>query len=114
GYNVDFRSYNHMGHSTCDDELLHLQLFLKQRIPEKQAKKSSLYLKARCDTAPLLEAGKVVSTTIRVESIIREDLNIEALEMVELYCELLLACAGLVDQSRAPAKPSTNTYTHRR
>ncbi|KAJ1999442.1 hypothetical protein GGI04_004570 [Coemansia thaxteri] len=35
GYSVDFRTYNHMGHSTCEDELLHLQLFLKQRIPEK-------------------------------------------------------------------------------
>ncbi|KAJ2457747.1 hypothetical protein GGF42_002494 [Coemansia sp. RSA 2424] len=35
GYNVEFRSYKHMGHSTCEDELLHLQLFLKKRIPEK-------------------------------------------------------------------------------
>ncbi|KAJ2104430.1 hypothetical protein IW146_008649 [Coemansia sp. RSA 922] len=37
GYNVDFRSYNHMGHSTCEDELLHLQMFLKKSIPEKIA-----------------------------------------------------------------------------
>ncbi|KAJ2859881.1 hypothetical protein GGH94_005858 [Coemansia aciculifera] len=36
-YNVDFRSYNHMGHSTCEDELLHLQMFLKKSIPEKIA-----------------------------------------------------------------------------
>ncbi|KAJ2884325.1 hypothetical protein IWW38_005440 [Coemansia aciculifera] len=35
GYNVEFRSYERMGHSTCEDELLHLQMFLKKRIPEK-------------------------------------------------------------------------------
>ncbi|KAJ2810785.1 hypothetical protein FBU31_007910 [Coemansia sp. 'formosensis'] len=34
-YNVDFCSYNQMSHSTCDDKLFHLQLFLKQRITEK-------------------------------------------------------------------------------
>ncbi|KAJ2491710.1 hypothetical protein IWW37_002034 [Coemansia sp. RSA 2050] len=35
GYNVDFRSYDHMGHSTCDDELLHLQMFLKKVLPKE-------------------------------------------------------------------------------
>ncbi|KAJ2884060.1 Vacuolar protein sorting-associated protein ist1 [Coemansia aciculifera] len=65
-----------------------------------QAKKSSLNLKARREIAPLLETGKIESATVRVENIIREDLNVEALEMVELYCELLTARVGLVDQSR--------------
>ncbi|KAJ2790777.1 hypothetical protein GGI18_001586 [Coemansia linderi] len=37
GYSVDFRSYDHMGHSTCDDELMHLQMFLKKTLPEKIA-----------------------------------------------------------------------------
>ncbi|KAJ2742049.1 Vacuolar protein sorting-associated protein ist1 [Coemansia sp. BCRC 34301] len=70
------------------------------RLKLLQAKKSSLNLKARREIAPLLEAGKIESATIRVENIIREDLNVEALEMVELYCELLTARVGLVDQSR--------------
>ncbi|KAJ1651436.1 Vacuolar protein sorting-associated protein ist1, partial [Coemansia sp. RSA 25] len=61
---------------------------------------SSLNLKARREIAPLLEAGKIESATIRVENIIREDLTIEALEIVELYCELLTARVGLIDQSR--------------
>ncbi|KAJ2824273.1 Vacuolar protein sorting-associated protein ist1, partial [Coemansia sp. 'formosensis'] len=54
---------------------------------------------------PLLVAGKVESATIRVENIVREDLNVKALEMAELYCELLIARAGLIDQSRVSAKP---------
>ncbi|KAJ2457745.1 Transcription initiation protein spt3 [Coemansia sp. RSA 2424] len=70
------------------------------RLKLLQAKKSSLNLKARREIAPLLEAGKIESATIRVENIIREDLTIEALEIVELYCELLTARVGLIDQSR--------------
>ena len=47
--------------------------------------------------AQLLEAGKVDSATIRVENIIRCDITTELHEMLELYCELLLARAGLLD-----------------
>ncbi|KAJ2727052.1 Vacuolar protein sorting-associated protein ist1 [Coemansia sp. Benny D115] len=65
-----------------------------------QAKKSSLNAKARREIATLLESGKERSAYIRVENIIREDFNVEALEMVELYCELLTARAGLIEQSR--------------
>ncbi|KAJ1851069.1 Vacuolar protein sorting-associated protein ist1 [Coemansia sp. RSA 2703] len=65
-----------------------------------QNKKSSLNAKARREIATLLETGKERSAYIRVENIIREDFNVEALEMVELYCELLTARAGLIEQSR--------------
>lgn len=47
--------------------------------------------------AQLLEAGKVDSATIRVENIIRSDITSELHEILELYCELLLARAGLLD-----------------
>lgn len=47
--------------------------------------------------AQLLEAGKVESARIRVENIIRSDITTEVHEMLELYCELLLARAGLLD-----------------
>lgn len=47
--------------------------------------------------AQLLEAGKVDSATIRVESIIRADITTELHEMLELYCELLLARSGLLE-----------------
>ncbi|KAF5018442.1 hypothetical protein F66182_9579, partial [Fusarium sp. NRRL 66182] len=47
--------------------------------------------------AQLLEAGKVDSARIRVENIIRSDITSELHEMLELYCELLLARAGLME-----------------
>ncbi|KAJ2820419.1 Vacuolar protein sorting-associated protein ist1 [Coemansia furcata] len=60
--------------------------------------------------APPLVAGKVENASIRVENIIREDLNVEALKMLELCCELLIACTDLVEQFRVPAKPSGARY----
>ncbi|QUC16954.1 uncharacterized protein UV8b_01195 [Ustilaginoidea virens] len=47
--------------------------------------------------AQLLEAGKIDSATIRVENIIRSDITTELHEMLELYCELLIARAGLME-----------------
>ena len=54
---------------------------------------------ARRAMAQLLEAGKVDSATIRVENIIRSDIATELHEILELYCELLLARAGLLEGS---------------
>jgi vacuolar protein sorting-associated protein IST1 len=47
--------------------------------------------------AQLLEVGKIDSARIRVENIIRSDITTELYEILELYCELLLARAGLLD-----------------
>lgn len=47
--------------------------------------------------AKLLDAGKIDSARIRVENIIRGDITTELHEILELYCELLLARAGLLD-----------------
>jgi vacuolar protein sorting-associated protein IST1 len=47
--------------------------------------------------AQLLEAGKIDSAKIRVENIIRSDITTELHEILELYCELLLARSGLFD-----------------
>lgn len=47
--------------------------------------------------AQLLEQGKVESARIRVENIIRTDILTELHELLELYCELLLARAGLLE-----------------
>lgn len=54
---------------------------------------------ARRDMARLLEAGKIDSARIRVENIIRSDITTELHEILELYCELLLARAGLLEGS---------------
>ena len=47
--------------------------------------------------AQLLEQGKIDSAKIRVENIIRTDIISELHEMLELYCELLLARSGLME-----------------
>lgn len=47
--------------------------------------------------AQLLEVGKIDSAKIRVENIIRSDITTELHEILELYCELLLARAGLLE-----------------
>lgn len=47
--------------------------------------------------AQLLETGKVESAKIRVENIIRSDITTELHEILELYCELLLARTGLME-----------------
>ncbi|CAG8613592.1 6355_t:CDS:2 [Paraglomus occultum] len=69
------------------------------RLKLSQQKKNSLNKQARKEIATLLENGKEESARIRVEGIIREDLYIEAMELLELYCELLLARFGLIDQN---------------
>lgn len=47
--------------------------------------------------AQLLESGKENSAKIRVENIIRSDIMTELHEILELYCELLLARIGMMD-----------------
>ncbi|KAI0206296.1 DUF292-domain-containing protein [Astrocystis sublimbata] len=49
--------------------------------------------------AQLLEVGKVDSARIRTENIIRTDINTELHEILELYCELLLARAALLENA---------------
>ncbi len=42
----------------------------------------------------------IYSAKIRVEQIIREDYLVEAMEILEMYCDLLLARFGLVQQMK--------------
>jgi vacuolar protein sorting-associated protein IST1 len=80
-----------------------------------QEKKEAQAKAARRDIATLLERGKVETARIKVESsisyffscqllfltvlleVINEDIYLELLELLELYCELLLARFGLVE-----------------
>ncbi|GJJ70624.1 vacuolar protein sorting-associated protein IST1 [Entomortierella parvispora] len=68
------------------------------RLQMLQNKKNMLAQQQRKEIARLLEIGKEESARIRVEHIIREDFSCEALEIIELYCELLLARFGLLEQ----------------
>lgn len=67
------------------------------RLRMVQQRDEALSKTSRRAMAQLLEAGKIDSATIRVENIIRSDITIELYEILELYCELLLARAGLLD-----------------
>lgn len=48
------------------------------------------------------QAGKIQSARIRVENIIRSDITTELHEMLELYCELVLARSQLLDPPSSP------------
>jgi len=48
----------------------------------------------------LVAAGKSERAKIRVEHIIREDYFVEALEIVEMFCDALLSRFGLLQQSK--------------
>lgn len=89
-----------------------------QRLRTLQEKKSAQAKAARRDIALLLEKGKVETARIKVENskrcvflrilnqlstnlcdkVIHEDIYVELLELLELYCELLIARFGLLDQ----------------
>lgn len=69
------------------------------RLRMVQQRDEQLGKTARRAMAQLLEAGKIDSARIRVENIIRSDITSELHELLELYCELLLARAGLMDGS---------------
>lgn len=63
-------------------------------------KKAELAQKARKEIADYLAAGKDERARIRVEHIIREDYMVEAMEILELYCDLLLSRIGLVQSMK--------------
>ncbi|KAI9097283.1 hypothetical protein DFS34DRAFT_593953 [Phlyctochytrium arcticum] len=70
------------------------------RLKLLQQKKTSLNQHARVEISQLLKKGKEESARVRVEHIIREDFNIEALEILELYAEMLLARFGLLESMK--------------
>ncbi|XP_058835726.1 IST1 homolog isoform X2 [Topomyia yanbarensis] len=70
------------------------------RLKLLEKKKTELAQKARKEIADYLVAGKPERAKIRVEHIIREDYLVEAMEIVEMYCDLILARFGLVTQMK--------------
>lgn len=86
------------------------------RLKLLEKKKSELTQKSRKEIADYIATGKIERAKIRVECIIRyvliltiqqclhkccrEDYLVEAMEVVEMYCDLLLARFGLVSQMK--------------
>lgn len=75
-----------------------LSLFFRLKLLEK--KKTEMALKSRKEIADYIQIGKPERAKIRVEHIIREDYLVEAMEIVEMYCDLLLARFGLIEQMK--------------
>ena len=77
-----------------------LQVNLKlsmQRFKLLEKKKTEQALKARREIADLIKNGRIERARIKVEHIVREDYLVEAMEILELYCDLLLARMGLLE-----------------
>ncbi|AGO10849.1 AaceriAFR664Wp [[Ashbya] aceris (nom. inval.)] len=60
-----------------------------QRLRYAQEKQQALVKQARREVAQLLLQGKEQKAYYRVEALINDDIHIELLEILELYCELL-------------------------
>ncbi|KAL1627289.1 Vacuolar protein sorting-associated protein ist1 [Neofusicoccum ribis] len=89
---------------------LKVQLKLSiSRLRMTQQKDTALAKQSRRSMAQLLEQGKIESAKIRIENIIRQDITTELHEILELYCELLLARSQLLDPpSSSPALRPTS------
>ncbi|GJE86278.1 IST1 family protein [Phanerochaete sordida] len=79
-----------------------------QRLRTLQEKKAAQAKAARRDIAMLVEKDKLETARIKVENIINEDIYVELLELLELYCELLLARFGVLDQPTREPDPAVS------
>jgi vacuolar protein sorting-associated protein IST1 len=70
------------------------------RLKLLEKKKSEMAMKSRKEIADYMQTGKLERAKIRVEHIIREDYMVEAMEVLEMYCDLLLARFGLIQQMK--------------
>uniref|UniRef100_A0A1I8HIQ3 IST1 homolog n=1 Tax=Macrostomum lignano TaxID=282301 RepID=A0A1I8HIQ3_9PLAT len=70
------------------------------RLKLLEKKKTELALKARKEISDYIQAGKDDRARIRVEHIVREDYLVEAMEIIEMYCDLLLARFGLISSQK--------------
>ncbi|KAG5676373.1 hypothetical protein PVAND_006214 [Polypedilum vanderplanki] len=68
------------------------------RLKLLEKKKTETNQKARKEIADFIEINKPDRARIRVESIIREDYLVEAMEILEMFCDLILARFGLITQ----------------
>jgi len=92
---------------------LKVQLKLSiSRLRMTQKKDTELAKVARREMAQLMEAQKLESARIRVENIIRSDITTELHEILELYCELLLARIQLLEPPATPSALAASRTEH--
>ncbi|RYN27402.1 hypothetical protein AA0113_g7545 [Alternaria arborescens] len=91
---------------------LKVQLKLSiSRLRMVQQKDSAKVKQQRREMAQLIEVGKVQSARIRVENIIRTDITTELHEILELYCELLLARSQLLESQVSSSNTTSSAST---
>ncbi|XP_062966181.1 IST1 homolog [Cynocephalus volans] len=78
---------------------VNLQLVIN-RLKLLEKKKTEQAQKARKEVADYLAAGKDERARIYVEHIIQEDYLVEAMEILELYCDLLLSRFSLIQATK--------------
>eukprot|EP01119_Soliformovum_irregulare_P003565 TRINITY_DN1424_c0_g1_i2.p1 TRINITY_DN1424_c0_g1~~TRINITY_DN1424_c0_g1_i2.p1 ORF type:complete len:401 (+),score=96.65 TRINITY_DN1424_c0_g1_i2:174-1376(+) len=84
-----------------DPNVVKVQLKLAvSRLKLQKTKKDNIIKNQKREVADLLRQGKEESARIKVENIIREDFIIEAYEILELFCELILARLGVIQISK--------------
>lgn len=71
-----------------------------QRLKLLEKKKTENARKATKEIADFIQINKYDRARIKVEHIIREDYMVEGMEIVEMYCDLLLARFGLVESMK--------------
>lgn len=80
------------------NKLISTLRLLIPRLRLLQKKDTASSVVQRRELAQLLGESREASARIRVENVIATDIAVEVMEMVELYCELLLARANVLDQ----------------
>ncbi|XP_045149572.1 IST1 homolog isoform X2 [Echinops telfairi] len=70
------------------------------RLKLLEKKKTEQTQKARKEIADYLASGKDERARVRVEHVIREDYLVEAMEILRLYCDLLLARFSLMQATK--------------
>lgn len=70
------------------------------RLKLMEKKKTDQALRARPEIAEYVRNAKTDRARVRVEHIIREDYLVEAMELVEMYADLLAGRVGLMKQSK--------------
>ncbi|KAL1762528.1 DUF292-domain-containing protein [Schizophyllum commune] len=83
-----------------------------QRLRSLQQKKEAQAKATRRDIATLLERGKVETARIKTEAVINEDIYMELLELLELYCELVHVRFGILDQNTREPDPAVAEGVH--
>ena len=76
-----------------------------------QKKDTAVSISSRREMSVLLSQNREASARIRVENIIQTDICVELMEILELYAELLLARAGLLDAREKNQKDNSSGTT---